>query len=169
MLQPHHAKLNSVDDSNEAGYVFSFEKGLPTNVLHCNWVFIDPSNLYSPAVAVLVIFKVDFTIFIHYCRFWSLAPNFNEFPIVLQHNKQDSLFIKQSWNQLPTINIHTYHLFYYLKKERPKDVHVVSANGPSISDTSGPPVQQLSGVYASFSLVWRHQQVTLNLALQVVT
>lgn len=110
---------------------------------------------------------MDFTIFIHHCGFWSLAPYFNETPIVLQHNKQDGLFVRQSWNQLPTIHIQTYHLFYYLKKERPKDLHVVSVNGPSISDTSDPSVQQLSGIYASFSLMWRHQQVTLNVALQV--
>lgn len=43
--------------------------------------------LYSPTVATLVIFKVDFTIFIHDGWFWSLAPHFSEIPVFLQNKK----------------------------------------------------------------------------------
>ena len=45
---------------------------------------------YSPAVAFLVVFKVDFTIFIHYCGLGGLALlYFNEIPAVLQYNNKD--------------------------------------------------------------------------------
>lgn len=40
-------------------------------------------NSYLPTVAVLVIFKEDFTILTHYCGFGSLAPHSNELPVVV--------------------------------------------------------------------------------------
>lgn len=116
-------------------------------------------DLYSPAVAVLVIFKVDFTVLIHNWGFWSFAPYFNEMPTVLQYNRD--LLVKHPWIQTPTINISTHHLFFYLKEEGSKEVHVVSVNCPSIPDSSTPQVQTLCSVHGSFSPVWRHQQVTL--------
>lgn len=57
---------------------------------------------YSPAVADLVIFKVDFTILIHNRGFWGVAPYFNEIPVVLQYNnnQQDSTLVNSYWNLL---------------------------------------------------------------------
>lgn len=84
----------------------------------------------NTAVAALVILKVDFTIFTHYCGFGGLAPYLSELPVVLE-------------------------------EESSEDLHVESDYGPSIPDASAPAVQQLGGVYGSFSSVRRHLQVTL--------
>lgn len=116
-------------------------------------------NLYSPAVTVQVIFKVDFTTLIHYRRFWMLAPYFNKTPVVLQYKNSIT------WKPMVWVSFNISRCLYYLKEKSSEDSHVVPEYAASIRDAATSSVQQLSGVKASLFAVWRHHQVTLVLWL----
>lgn len=69
---PTQSNLNAgVDESGKGlklNYILVFKYfGLTACQRHTNIELL--GNLYSPAVTVQVIFKVDFTTLIHYCRF----------------------------------------------------------------------------------------------------
>lgn len=90
------------------------------------WIKVCVNYPNSPAVAVLVIFKVDFTIFIHYCGFWDLAPYFDETPVVLQCNNNEKNISTVVQHQMAAVTIKQHSVFNYLEDDTSEDLHVLS-------------------------------------------